>query len=1295
MRCKLACFCILCAVLPGSHGAARRTFLRLSGRMLPEADGWADSSDSEVAPEIGGVDGWGDVTSPTVCGDGSDGGSAGAWGSEDGDHAMLPSDLGVERVDVAETVGSGDGDHAMVSADSGFECAVGASSSVPATLTIRECNEHSKCVASALISSVQAVLEKKAPDGEGLLSTYRQFRLAHDQLACIENAASAAIIQLVDHLPADKDDAGKRIATELLGNKHIASAVTMAEKLGVDRDKVLRERHVFSSALMCLHRSEAVTVMKATAVEVVERGGTNLTLHEFQKLDESPQRLRVADALRLNDSHGRQTSQIEKRITDICVADPVLGKPTVDTSTGTKLLQLRSVYVLLCRIGDTYAEFHFRIFHPPTAMKATSSEVYLQICERERLCVDEVAAMFQRHNRTVDSDGDGAIQKMVRIAKIVQPNVHFLHLLCSLHVASGDKEDVALLVEGLKTCFTHSYLWLHWGNNVSAFRQSCRRVLSRRAEQITCQRVSRRQVTANLTFLFSLYPGRSLKNRAEQLFLAESLPGNWKDKKGCIQIKVTEGGNAEEALDQALDKVTRVLIGSGPMSFPSRNWIHFEKTPQWIARMSSVHNLFEDTVIDYFFTHHPEELEALRPRTAGRHDGPALAMLMPPANDVDGDTAYDDVGDEPVPEAEGAAANLAEASGGSEAVDHNLSAGGASVSQDLLNAGIAKEDDIWKARYKAQKNWRKTVLRWVLSGNVSGDSTMCAVVFRLHSSDIAQRLSRSGKKYSKEVEKSDREAHANGTLNDKWTCRLADMYESKLEDHLETEAHAAMSNTRLWEAMPPHARTKARQSKTFCMLAMTATKAHCNRFRNKSYPLKFFGGLKNMALWKEIDDEPCKKRYGPWLTQMKDHYGQLHGNMDAEMDGRTIGTHAHGETGEVEHGHGSMRRYITVRSSQTHALDLQSLQDDWAFKMFREVIDELKIKCPPGSDEGGSKVDESHEEGEVHGSSEGAEDDEDDGPIHCRALSAWNVFTHVKLRGRGCCVRRGSAELRTEFNRMRLDSSEEYRRYVAVAKKATEARNAGNKQPLGSFVAEVFGRSPDDDMHASPDAVAGPPPSEPFTLVRFHDRAVTAQELKAAARAEAAKNRVAEQDELEATQRFYSDTGGPIMVAQRELSELLPDCCGSANADSDLHVLASAAPKLKRLQWLPKQSVKAAKALMHRKATNNHIARVYGVIQAVGQGKALTVLPRPLPVIDPGPIKFRQRACFSAGRCLCNQSDNSLEVALFGSNLEAAIRNAVSDKRQRLKAATIVVLLGSLPIEDEGLLLQLKRHTSF
>ena len=167
------------------------------------------------------------------------------------------------------------------------------------------------------------------------------------------------------------------------------------------------------------------------------------------------------------------------------------------------------------------------------------------------------------------------------------------------------------------------------------------------------------------------------------------------------------------------------------------------------------------------------------------------------------------------------------------------------------------------------------------------------------------------------------------------------------------------------------------------------------------------------------------------------------------------------------------------------------------------------------------------------------------------------------------------------------------------------------------------------------------------------------------------------------------------MVAQRELSELLPDCCGSANADSDLHVLASAAPKLKRLQWLPKQSVKAAKALMHRKATNNHIARVYGVIQAVGQGKALTVLPRPLPVIDPGPIKFRERACFSAGRCLCNQSDDGLEVALFGSNLEAAIRNAVSDKRQRLKAATIVVLLGSLPIEDEGLLLQLKRHASF
>ena len=349
------------------------------------------------------------------------------------------------------------------------------------------------------------------------------------------------------------------------------------------------------------------------------------------------------------------------------------------------------------------------------------------------------------------------------------------------------------------------------------------------------------------------------------------------------------------------------------MSFPSRNWIHFEKTPQWVARMSSVHNLFDDIVIDHFSTHYPDELAALRPVTAGRHDGPALAMLMPPAHDMDGDIAYEDGGDAPVPEAEGAAANPA------EAVDHNVSAGVASVSQDILNAGIAKEDDIWKARYKAQKNWRKTVLRWVLSGNVSADSIMCTVVFCFHSSDIAQRLSKSGKKYTKDVEKSEREALENGTRNDKWTCRLADMYESKLEDHLETEAHVAMSNARLWEAMPAHARTKARQSKTFCMLAMTATKAHCNRFRNKDYPLKFFGGLKNMDLWKEIDDEPCKKRYGPWITQVVEHYGQLHGNSDAEMDGRTMGTYAHGETGEVEHGHGSMRRYITVRSSQTHA----------------------------------------------------------------------------------------------------------------------------------------------------------------------------------------------------------------------------------------------------------------------------------------------------------------------------------------------------------------------------------------
>ena len=100
------------------------------------------------------------------------------------------------------------------------------------------------------------------------------------------------------------------------------------------------------------------------------------------------------------------------------------------------------VYVMLVKICNAYFELKFPIICCLSAMTHTTSNVFFDRLQREHLDVGLIASVFKRKQRVDDTDGDGAIQKSVRALKFLGLRVRSLHLLCKVHVAAGDRDDM-------------------------------------------------------------------------------------------------------------------------------------------------------------------------------------------------------------------------------------------------------------------------------------------------------------------------------------------------------------------------------------------------------------------------------------------------------------------------------------------------------------------------------------------------------------------------------------------------------------------------------------------------------------------------------------------------------------------------------------------------------------------------------------------------------------------------------------------------------------------------------------
>ena len=98
------------------------------------------------------------------------------------------------------------------------------------------------------------------------------------RIASIEKAASAAVTTMAQAPPATISADSAKFAKQVEHNlnssasQRLLSMSALAENLGCDRSVLDSRSHIHATALICLHRSEAVSLMQSTAEEVVRRG---------------------------------------------------------------------------------------------------------------------------------------------------------------------------------------------------------------------------------------------------------------------------------------------------------------------------------------------------------------------------------------------------------------------------------------------------------------------------------------------------------------------------------------------------------------------------------------------------------------------------------------------------------------------------------------------------------------------------------------------------------------------------------------------------------------------------------------------------------------------------------------------------------------------------------------------------------------------------------------------------------------------------------------------------------------
>lgn len=808
----------------------------------------------------------------------------------------------------------------------------------------------------------------------------------------------------------------------------VASIASTAAKFGVSPEIQMRCQLLGSAAFVCMARHVAAEVLQHIAGRVEQVDGARLlSITEVSRYDETPMHARTTSAQRVavpmaGDVGG---SGLPTSLTDMAIGS--IFEVATDSSPA-KLLQSELHFVFLYSV---HGEYYFLKLRCPvfvqSIQRCTGENVLQALREHTPNVLESAnAGVAHRKQRFAITDRGAGMLKAERGFAELRPDVVSLQGTCDIHRCSILRDRVMAYAERHVSGLIHMMLSMHEAGGVAAFRSAIRRVLEERLV-FHPQPPSPQQVRKNKKVFDLVCDPRDKNNALRSVVVCTLANGDWSDTKNVHHWcgpRCVCGGTEASCLTVFSAVFVMSLLPKAIPKFPRHRWTRAEQSVDAVCVLLVVHDIGTAAFLEWM-------------RAKGDLAAPAGGRA---SNGVHGrQTRGGDDGD-------------------SAGYAFNVVAGDADDDGDIVDdiVAIMQAAEVPEHRFDDQRGTdatvdardggsthRRVVGQW-LGTRPLADLLVVRIMMEPQRVYMQRMLYRAGAKF--DFDRAAKSVKAMPGADDpceKFDYKVLSACALAFETEFCAGIAARMQDPSLWDVLPSDYPTMASTTVAFFMAStsLCAVKALFIK-RYEMYPFRTLKLLIDDSLRDTIAQD-CDTMKDAWTLGMQKVYGPRLEGPDARAELVMAAAILELDISAIEARHASLRRYLTVRSTQTHATTVADVSSYFVAEIPKARVDEEQ-----GLSIAGYNLQNSAPKDRSHASAVAQQP-----PAKRRKVvggGPWRAFVHA--RARDASGRPDMAALADEYHNL---SEEEMSVYVRIGNLATAARRAGVLRPFGKSPAEV------------------------------------------------------------------------------------------------------------------------------------------------------------------------------------------------------------------------------------------------
>lgn len=709
----------------------------------------------------------------------------------------------------------------------------------------------------------------------------------------------------------------ERVASFFLRSKSCVLTTTQALSLmlEVNRQHLLTLMHRCAAAL-CLLEQCRLNLLEARLAESLPRASL-VHVVESAQYDETPLKVKVLGEGVLGNSVETgelgKTSQLPGPQSCSATEALYVGQSKVlqvmTTGAAQKIVQTRGSVGLVVKLGERLVTIIYHLHLPLAVVERTTGQVlkYLQLTTSR---LSRAAIAFKGHTRAVTTDafsGNKTAEASIMQDRAAATTGSSLHILCDVHATAGVYDKVFAPLDSFVTGVIRTALSLRSGAAMHRFRRCLRQEIEARLEVV--EGVPPRSATdykKKIIKVFVTHGGKAVTRRA---LLALCPNGEWRHP--LVQFfTMGQSGWADKSL--VLEHLTSGLVialtSSQPALYNRSKWTGSDIAVDDLGVFESVHCLLSTTYARFC------------------------------ASFVSGSLAqqYLDLGaslrqyDRQVSAAGGFLAD--------DQADDECSAGDAGGQQGRAGEAAPVEGPLQPPPGQTDQWAMQNAKDRRLAMQFLKDRPRAPLVLmRLLMEPLRQYMGKQFGRASDIAERltfADIAAGASPTPEHFRRLPVVQVADGRDDTDFKTRVQLLAASKDLWSVLPPTSQTGRFRALAFaCTSRMGCAFEKMLASRHKGFPWRTFLSFVDLGIAREVK-EASECLLDPWTRFMRRLYPEFQGE-ELKQVLYTTATLLKVDTTNIESRHASVRRLLTVKSTQTHTMSFADLSAQWVFQQHR------------------------------------------------------------------------------------------------------------------------------------------------------------------------------------------------------------------------------------------------------------------------------------------------------------------------------------------------------------------------